>query len=84
MTILSFVAVFAGLGLGSVEGGAAGALQLVLGVFSGSVAWWFVLAGAVACLRARLSPGVFRWVNIAFGLIIAAFGAQAVASTLAG
>jgi threonine/homoserine/homoserine lactone efflux protein len=84
MTILSFVAVFASLGLGSMVRGAAGAVFLVLGVFSGSVAWWFILAGAVACLRARLAPRVFHWVNITSGLVIAAFGAHAVATALAG
>jgi threonine/homoserine/homoserine lactone efflux protein len=84
MTILSFVAVFAGLGLGSLEGGAVGAVLLILGVFSGSVAWWFILTGAVACQRARLSPRVLHWVNIASGLVIAAFGAHAVTSALVG
>jgi threonine/homoserine/homoserine lactone efflux protein len=84
MTILSFVAVFAGLGLGSIDAGAEGAMLLVLGVFLGSVAWWFILAGAVACLRTRLTPRVFRWVNASSGLVIAAFGPHATASALTG
>jgi threonine/homoserine/homoserine lactone efflux protein len=84
MTILSFVAVFAGLGLGSIDAGAGGTILLVLGVFLGSVAWWLVLAGTVAHLRSRLSPRLFRWVNAASGLVIATFGAHAAASALTG
>ena len=50
ITILSFVAVFAGLGLGSGNGyGAAAAI--VLGVFLGSAAWWFLLSGGVSLVR---------------------------------
>ena len=73
MTIMSFAAIFAGLG-------ASGA-DLVAGVFGGSAAWWLVLATSVARLRGRLTPRWFRWINISSGLLITAFGAQ---SLLAG
>jgi threonine/homoserine/homoserine lactone efflux protein len=43
-TILSFTAVFAGLGL-HVAGGLGPALALVVGVWLGSVAWWILLTG---------------------------------------
>ena len=62
-TILSFVAVFAGVGLGAAAPGAAAALALVLGVFCGSAAWWLLLSGFVARWRRRypefaaLAPG---------------------------
>jgi len=82
MTILSFVGIFAGLGL-SVEGGLSGAANLVLGVFVGSAAWWLVLATGVSALRTRLTPQVLRGVNVLSGLVIAAFGAQALLSALA-
>jgi putative LysE/RhtB family amino acid efflux pump len=82
MTILSFVGIFAGLGL-SVEGGLSGAAILVLGVFVGSAAWWLVLATGVSALRTRLTPRVLRGVNVLSGLVIAAFGAQALLSALA-
>ena len=72
MTILSFVGIFAGLGV-SGEGG----LVLVVGVFVGSAAWWLVLAGAVSTVRTRLTPPVFRAVNVLSGLVIVAFGVQA-------
>jgi threonine/homoserine/homoserine lactone efflux protein len=79
MTILSFVGIFAGLGL-SVEGGMLGAAVLVVGVFLGSAAWWLVLAGAVSAIRGRLTPRVFRTVNVLSGLVIVAFGLQALLS----
>jgi threonine/homoserine/homoserine lactone efflux protein len=82
MTILSFVGIFAGLGL-SVEGGLYGAAVLVLGVFVGSAVWWLVLATGVSALRTRLTPRVLRGVNVLSGLVIVAFGAQALLSAVA-
>jgi threonine/homoserine/homoserine lactone efflux protein len=75
MTILSFVGIFAGLGFG-VGGGA----LLVSGVFAGSAAWWLLLASVVTLLRTRLTPRVFRIVNVASGVLILGFAAQALAS----
>jgi len=72
MTILSFLGIFAGLGV-SGEGG----LLLVLGVFLGSAAWWLVLASAVAAVRTRLTARVFRAVNVVSGVVIGVFGVQA-------
>jgi threonine/homoserine/homoserine lactone efflux protein len=75
-TILSFAALFASIGAGT--GGPAGAAAVVAGVFLGSVAWWAVLTGAVAALRARLTPRVVRGLNIAAALIIGGFGVVAI------
>ena len=71
-TILSFVAVFAGLGVAA--GGLGGAALVVAGVFLGSAAWWLILSGGVSLLRARVGPGVLRWVNRLSGIVILAFG----------
>jgi threonine/homoserine/homoserine lactone efflux protein len=81
-TILSFAAMFASIGAGT--GGPAGALSVVLGVFLGSVAWWALLTGLVAGLRARLTPRIVRWLNIASALLIGAFGLIAIGIGLAG
>jgi threonine/homoserine/homoserine lactone efflux protein len=81
MTILSFVGIFAGLGL-SVDGGAVGALLLVLGVFVGSAVWWLVLASTVSAVRTKLTPRLFRGVNVLSGLVIVGFGVQALAGVL--
>lgn len=72
MTILSFVAVFAGLGLGAGRGGA-NAVALVIGVVSGSGLWWLTLSAAVDRLRARFSAHGLVWVNRVSGAIVAAF-----------
>jgi len=68
MTIMSFAAIFAGIG-------ASGA-DLVTGVFTGSAAWWLVLASLVTRLRARLTQRWFRLINILSGALITAFGVQ--------
>lgn len=80
MTILSFVAIFAGLGLASGAGSYASAWALVLGVFIGSALWWLILSGGVGIFRSRFNPRGMRWVNGASGVVIAAFGILALLS----
>ena len=75
-TILSFAAIFVGLGVGSTND-ALSAMLLVLGVFLGSTLWWLVLSGTAGLFRAKLSAGGLRWVNRVSGTIIAAFGVLA-------
>jgi putative LysE/RhtB family amino acid efflux pump len=78
-TILSFAAVFAGLGLvGAMSGGAAAGV-LTLGVFAGSMLWWMLLAGTVSALRKRVSRATIVWVNRASGLLLGAFGVYVLA-----
>jgi threonine/homoserine/homoserine lactone efflux protein len=79
MTILSFVAVFAGLGLGSAPGYAA-AVALVSGIFAGSALWWLTLSGLVATLRAQLIGRWLNFINQACGVLIGAFGIWALVS----
>ena len=77
MTILSFVAVFAGLGLANApERG--GAVLMVSGVVMGSAAWWLMLSGLVGVFRERLGRRL-RLINRISGLIILTFGALALA-----
>ena len=74
MTILSFAAIFAGLGVGAASGGFAQAALLVAGVFSGSLLWWLFLSAAVSRLKDRATPERMIWVNRVSGLVIVAFG----------
>ncbi|MEA1960680.1 MAG: LysE family transporter [Bacillota bacterium] len=74
LTILSFMGVFAGLGMGHTEAGYADMWQLVMDVFTGSVLWWITLSLSVSVLRRRLSPTILRGINRGAGIIIAAFG----------
>jgi threonine/homoserine/homoserine lactone efflux protein len=59
-TILSFIAVFAGAGLGQQRAGTAEALAIVTGVFLGSAAWWLALSGFVDGWRRR-HPEFAAW-----------------------
>jgi threonine/homoserine/homoserine lactone efflux protein len=80
MTILSFAAVFAGLGVIG-QGGAEAAL-ITLGVFIGSALWWVVLTTSVGMLRARVSLPALTMINCASGGILLVFGAFAIASAV--
>jgi threonine/homoserine/homoserine lactone efflux protein len=79
LTILSFAAIFAGMGVGA-TGGAAGAVLLVSGVLAGSALWWLILSSAVSLLRARITARALRWVNRCSGTVLVAFGLLALAS----
>jgi threonine/homoserine/homoserine lactone efflux protein len=83
MTILSFVAVFAGMGLGDGARSFGSGASLVAGVFLGSAAWWLALSTGVSVLRGRLSSAGLSWVNRLSGLVIAVFGAGAILSAVA-
>lgn len=80
MTMLSFAAVFAGLGLASSSGNYVYALVLVLGVFAGSALWWVLLSGGVSLFRSMLTPRRLQWVNRISGVAIALFGVAALLS----
>jgi threonine/homoserine/homoserine lactone efflux protein len=78
-TIISFAAIFAGLGLTG-NTGLTSALFMVAGVFLGSAAWWLILSGGVSLLRGVMTPERLVWVNRASGVIIALLGAGAILS----
>jgi threonine/homoserine/homoserine lactone efflux protein len=82
MTILSFAALFVGLGV--TGGDAAGAALLTAGVFVGSAAWWVVLVAVVGAFRSRVTPRGLRAVNLASGLLIGAFAVVALGSAAVG
>jgi threonine/homoserine/homoserine lactone efflux protein len=79
ITILSFVAAFAGFGLGT-SPDYASAAAMVLGVFLGSATWWLILSGGVGSLRSRIRPAWLQAVNRLSGAVIFGFGAYALAS----
>ena len=82
-TILSFTAVFAGLGIHAAAGWRA-ALALVIGVWLGSLAWWTVLIGAASRLRERLTPPIIRTFGTVSGIALLGFGLVTVATALTG
>ncbi len=81
-TILSFIAIFAGFGLGAYASYAA-AGAMVLGVFLGSALWWIILSSTVGFFRSRLSQTWMSWVNRISGTMILAFGLIAVGKAAA-
>jgi threonine/homoserine/homoserine lactone efflux protein len=74
-TILAFVAIFAGVGLGSERVGALHALELVAGVFTGSAIWWLALSAGAGVLRDKLHAKTLHTVHVISGLCIMALGA---------
>ena len=79
-TILSFAAIFAGLGAGTARGDYGAAILIVLGVFLGSAAWWLLLSSGAGALRARVTPTMLVWVNRLSGSLIFAVGLLALMS----
>ncbi len=82
LTILSFAAIFAGVGIVNTSTNYASAALLVLGVFLGSVMWWLVLSGGVSLFRAKFKPVWMLWVNRISGTIIFGFGVSVLASLI--
>jgi len=77
ITILSFIAIFAGMQLGEAAGNYTSALFMVLGVFLGSAAWWLTLSTGVSLLQNKFTPAWLTWVNRMAGAIIFIFGVLA-------
>lgn len=82
LTILSFAAILAGLGLGSTGGDYLAASILIVGVFLGSAGWWLVLTTVVSLFRSKISSKAMVWINRVSALVIFGFGLLALASLL--
>jgi threonine/homoserine/homoserine lactone efflux protein len=79
MTILSFAAIFAGLGLVENDLKYDSAILMVLGVFSGSAAWWLFLSSSISFFSNQLNSKL-AWINRLSGTIISIFGVLAILS----
>jgi threonine/homoserine/homoserine lactone efflux protein len=71
-TILSFMAVFAGIGVGA-NGYMASAI-VAGGVCLGSALWWFILSGTLSMFRSKVNDSALIWINRVSGIMIIAFG----------
>ena len=74
LTILSFAAIFAGLGIVNTGGDYFSALILVAGVFSGSAIWWFFLSAGASFFQKKIDAQGLAWINRISGAIITIFG----------
>lgn len=79
LTIFMFMAIFAGLGVMPGIDSYIAASVFVLGVFSGSAAWWLFLSGAVSHYRKAVNPIFLSWINKGAGLALGGFGIAALA-----
>lgn len=82
LTILSFAALFAGLGIHNrtpIESS-----LMTLGVFAGSASWWVILTSVVIALRSRITQPLLRAINVSSGLVIALFGLAAIGLAIRG
>jgi threonine/homoserine/homoserine lactone efflux protein len=79
LTILSFAAIYSGLGLVG-QGGGLEAVIMVLGVFCGSATWWFLLSFGAGLFSTRVTAHSLMWINRLSGVIISSFGVAALFS----
>lgn len=80
LTVLTFAAVFAAIGIAEVGEKARWGAALVVGVFAGAAAWWFLLTSLAGLFRGLLSDAGVLWINRGSGAIILVFGALLLAS----
>ena len=80
LTILSFAAIFAGIGVGGASKSYLSATLVVCGVFLGSVTWWCILTSGISLLRKRFTARWLSWINRVSGVIILLFGILALLS----
>ncbi len=73
-TVLAFVAIFAGLGVGAQADSHLHALELVGGVFTGSALWWLALSLGAGFLRDRLHASTLHVLHVISGACIGALG----------
>ncbi len=83
-TILSFAAIFAGVGIAGTHGDYGAAAALVAGVGLGSALWWLLLTSGVSLVRGRMGPRGLTWVNRVSGVVLTGFGLAALASVMLG
>ncbi|MCM3737594.1 LysE family transporter [Bacillus cytotoxicus] len=74
VTILSFLAIFSGLGISNSNDDLIASLVVVLGVFLGSALWWLILSGVTGLLMNRMKSFPLNIVNRISGFILLMFG----------
>lgn len=74
VTILSFVAIYAGWHVPSLDGHYIAAGALTAGVFTGSALWWVALFIGLTAFHDRFNLRFLFWVHRVSGAIIALFG----------
>jgi len=81
MTILSFVAIFAALGVANSPHEYMSAAITVIGVFLGSALWWLILSGIADWLKGKLNNATISWIGRFSAVIIIGFGIFGIVSS---
>ncbi|MGM0561841.1 MAG: LysE family translocator [Pseudomonadota bacterium] len=83
LVLVGFIAIFAALDLAEVIQDTHHALQVIGGIFLGSMVWWFCLTGLMAAIRHHLDQRTLVWLNrgagaalILLGLLVMIFGGK--------
>ena len=71
--ILSFAAIYSGLGASLNGNNTTSIATVVAGIFSGSAVWWLGLSSGASLARNRITPRILLWINRISGLAILAF-----------
>ena len=74
VTILSFLAIFAGLGITTAE---YSGVILAMGVFIGSAIWWLLLSIGIASLSRFIGKKLFQGIHYASGIVLITFALAA-------
>lgn len=74
VTILSFLAIFAGLGITTTE---YSGVILAMGVFIGSAIWWLLLSTGIASLSRFIGKKLFQGIHYASGIVLITFALAA-------
>ncbi|MDJ1183202.1 LysE family translocator [Roseofilum casamattae] len=82
LTILSFTAIFAGLGATEIQNNYGLAFLFVLSVFLGSALWWAILVTTVGLFQNQINSRHLSWINRISGVILVAFGIIALSSAI--
>jgi threonine/homoserine/homoserine lactone efflux protein len=84
ITILAFLGIFAAVGLTGAEATLERAAILVLGVWVGSLMWWFSLSFGIGLWLRSFEPHHLAWINRGAGAILFLSGAALLAGLVAG
>lgn len=77
-TILSFIAIYASVGIVDAKANYQDALMIVFGVFLGSLLWWGILCSSINLIHHKLNNTALVWINRLSGLILFFFGILAI------
>jgi threonine/homoserine/homoserine lactone efflux protein len=79
-TIISFVAIYASLGIVDTTANYNDAMLIIAGVFLGSLFWWMILSLGISAVKHKLSDKTVYWINGFSGVVLCGFGLFAIIS----